>query len=225
MPSSTPRAERSLAHDHQYAFHLADAENWPLIERDGLLSTDALITRCGLRGKSAKPFRSYRDRNMRLPSGAWIRDQRPMPPAALARCLDPDLDPDGWYALVNAKVFFWLSVARLDRHCAACGKRPQVVMVVDMPALLARHGARAYVTPFNVGNARRRPAARGRRTFVPIEAWRDTRWLAEAPVGHVMRPRTHPPAELAIDDAVPDIMNFVVDCVTNGRRPPAVCRA
>ena len=225
MPSSTPRAQRGLAHDHRYAFHLADAENWPLIEREGLLSTDALIKRCGLRGKSAEPYRAYRDRGLQLPSGAWIRDQRPMPPAALERCLDPDLDPISWYALLNAKVFFWLSVARLDRHRAACGKRPQVIIVIDMPALLARHGARAYVTPFNVGNARRRAAARGRRTFVPIEAWRATRWLAETPAGHVMRSRSHPPAELAIDDSVPDVMDFVVDAVTNGRKLPAAYRA
>jgi hypothetical protein len=194
----------------RYAFHLADAENWPLIQRDGLLSADALITRAGLRGKGAEPYRAYRSQSMRLPSGAWIRDQRPMPPAALARCLDADLDPDAWYALVNAKVFFWLSRARLDRHRAACGKRPQVVMVIDLPALLARHGARAHVTPFNVGNAMRRAAPRGRRTFVPIDAWRATRWLAETSDGGQERARSHPPAELAIDHAVPDIMDFVV---------------
>ncbi len=197
----------------RHAFHLADAENWPSIQRDGLWSTDALIKRAGLRGKSAAPFRSYRSQRMQLPSGAWIRDQRPMPPAALARCLDSGLDPDDWYALVNAKVFFWLAAERLDRHRAACGPRPQVVMVIDLPALLARHGARASVTPFNVGNARRNAAARGRRTFVPIETWRATRWLAERRAGQAMRPRSHPPAELAIDHAVPDIMDFVVDCV------------
>lgn len=93
-----------------------------------------------------------------------------MPPAALARCLDSGLDPDAWYALVNSRVFFWLSRERLDRHRAACGKRPQII----------------------------------------LDAWRETRWLTEARDGHAPRPRSHPPAELAIDHAVPDIMDFVI---------------
>jgi hypothetical protein len=203
----------------RFAFHLADAENWPLIQRDGLLSTNALIARAGLHGNHAEPFRMYRGHGMRLPSGAWIRDQRPMAPAALARCLDPDLDADAWYALVNAKVFFWLSVARLDRHRAACGARPQIVLVVDLPALLARHAARACVTPFNVGNARRRPASRGRRTFVPLASWLATRWATEARPGAAMRSPSHPPAELTIDDAVADLMEFVVDARVGSYRP------
>lgn len=195
----------------RYAFHLADAENWPSIQRDGLFSADALITRAGLRGQRAAPYRSYRGQGMQLPSGAWIRDQRPMPPGALARCLDAGLDPDAWYALVNSKVYFWLSRERLDRHRAACGDRPQIVMVIDLPAMLERHAPRAYVTPFNVGNAMRRAASRGRRTFVPIEMWRATRWLAETRNGEPTRARSHPPAELAIDHAVPDIMDFVIN--------------
>lgn len=187
------------------AYHLADTENWPLIQRDGLLCANELIARAGLDSS-----RTYRDHNVQLPTGAWIRDQRPMPPAALARCLDPGLDPEDWYALVNSKVFFWLSRERLERHRAACRARPQIVLAIDLPALLARHGARAYVTPFNVGNARRNAASRGHRTFVPIESWRTTRWEPEARAGHPTRPRSHPPAELAIDHAVPDIMDFII---------------
>ena len=206
----------------KHAFHLADAENWPSIQREGLFSTEALIIRAGLDHQSAAPYRAYRNEGMQLPSGVRIRDQRPMPPAALVRCLDVGLDPAAWYALVNAKVFFWLSRERLDRHRAACGSRPQIVMAIDLPALLERHGTRAYVTPFNVGNARRHAAKRGRRTFVPIEMYRATRWSAEARDGEPMRARSHPPAELAIDHAVPDIMDFVVDCTTvNGKQRAA----
>ena len=216
MPSSTPRTERTGAHDHRYAYHLADAENWPLIQRDGLLSTDALIRRAGLSGKHAEPYRRYRVESMRLPSGAWIRDQRPMPPAALARCLDPGLDPDAWYALVNAKVFFWLSLDRLERQRAACGTRPQVIVVLDLPALLTSHASHASVTPFNVGNAKRRAASRGRRTFVPVASWQSTRWASESKPGGPIRSPTHPPAELTVDDAVPDFMDFVVDVRRHG---------
>jgi hypothetical protein len=192
------------------AFHLADVENWPAIQRSGLHSTAALIARDGLRGRAALPFARYRDGSMRLPSGAVIRDQRPMQPAALLRCLDDGLTPDDWYRLVNRKVFFWLDVARLNRHLAACRARPQLVIAVDLRALVARHGGRACVTPFNVGNARRRPASRGHRTFVPLEAWLAGRWASEAAPGGVPRARSHPPAELAIEGAVPDLMALVV---------------
>jgi hypothetical protein len=200
-----------------HAYHLADAANWPRIQRQGLLSTDALIVRDGLVDGAALPFRSYRDGNRQLPSGVLIRDQRPMPPSALARCLDPELRPEDWYALVNARVFFWLDAERLARHVRACAKRPQIVMVLDLPRLLAAHGARASLTPFNVGNARRQPAARGRRSFVPLAAWLETRWQSEAAPGARPRSRNHPPAELAIEHAVPDVMTFLLETRATGR--------
>jgi hypothetical protein len=204
-----------MSHDDwplpRLAFHIADAENWSAIQRTGLHSTTALITRDGLSAEEARPFAGYRDRNMRLPSGALIRDQRPMPPPALARCLDDGLAPQAWYDLVNGKVFFWLQVERLDRHLAACRTRPQIVVAVDLRRMLARHGGAAFVTPFNVGNARRRPASRGRRSFVPLDAWLETRWESEALEGCPVRARSHPPAEIAIEGSVPDLMEFVVE--------------
>jgi hypothetical protein len=202
------------------AFHLADRENWAAIERDGLHSAAVLIARAGLRGRAARPFTCYRDTGMQLPSGARLRDQRPMPPAALERCLDDGLTPDDWYRLVNDKVFFWLDEDRLSRHVAACGARPQLVVTVDLRALVARHGKRAFVTPFNVGNARRRPAARGERTFVPLAAWLAARWQSEAAPGASPRPRSHRPAELAVAGSVPDLMELVV-AVRQGKAPRA----
>jgi hypothetical protein len=80
--------------------------------------------------------------------------------------------------------------------------------------MLTRHGARASVTPFNVGNAKRRAASRGHRTFVPVASWRATRLASESRPGAPIRPPTHPPAELTVDDAVPDVMDFVVNVST-----------
>jgi hypothetical protein len=204
-----------------HAYHLADAGNWPAIRREGLLSTAALIARAELDARAAAPFASYRDGGRQLPCGALIRDQRPMPPSALARCLDAGLAPQDWYDLVNAKVFFWLDDDRLARHMAACARRPQVVMVIDLDRLLARHGARAYLTPFNVGNARRRAAPRGARSFVPLTAWRATRWQGEALPGQAPRAASHPPAELAIEHGVPDIMTYLVEARSLAGPPTA----
>lgn len=190
------------------AFHMVDAENWPAIQRHGLYSTTALIERAGLTGAAARPFAEWRATGMDLPSGAQIRDQAPMPPAALARCLDPGLTPQAWYDLVNAKVFFWLDQDRLARHIGACRGRPQIVVTVDLHSLLARHGDRAFLTPFNTGNARRAAAARGHRTFVPLATWLDSRWESES---GGKRARSHPPAELAIEGSVPDVLEFTVE--------------
>lgn len=169
-----------------HAFHLVDAENWPVIERDGLYSTTALIRRAGLAGAAALPFATWRATGMALPSGAHMRDQAPMPPTALARCLDPGLTPQSRYEMLNATVFFWL----------------------DLHRLLARHGDRAFLTPFNTGNARRAAAARGHHTFVPLAVWLDSHWDSES---GGKRPRSHPPPELAIEGAVPDAMEFVFE--------------
>jgi Family of unknown function (DUF7002) len=139
-----------------------------------------------------------------------------MPPFALVRCLDAGVSPRVWYRLVNSKVFFWLDIDRLNRHRAACAERPQIVIAVNLGELLTRHGRRAFLTPFNVGNARRRPAARGRRTFVPLEAWLATRWESEAERGCPTRARNHPPAEIAIEGSVPDLMDLIVEVTPIG---------
>ena len=78
------------------AFHIADAEYWNSIQRAGLHGTTALIARAARGAEAAWPFATYRGRDMRLPSGAVIRDQCPMPPSALRRCLDAGLSPGAW---------------------------------------------------------------------------------------------------------------------------------
>jgi hypothetical protein len=146
-----------------------------------------------------------------LPSGAVLRDQLPMPPSALARCL-VDMTPAQWYALINSKVFFWFDIERLNRQRRASGISPEaVVMTIDAERLLAVHGGRAYLSAFNTGNARRRPAVRGRQSFVPYAAWLESRWASEtAALGIRPRPASHRPVELTVGEGLPDVMDFVV---------------
>jgi hypothetical protein len=203
-------------------FHLAEADNWPSIQKHGLLCATALS---GLAGNSeADRARVMHHRATRtvLSNGAVVRDQTPMPPSALRACLH-GMTPDEWYALLNSKVFFWADVERLKRHMHACRRYPQVVMVLDAAALLSRYSHRAAVSPFNTGNARRRPASRGRTTFVPYLTWCESGWRHEAE-GLGTRPRagSHRPAELTVAGAVPDVMDFVVDIrqVASGEKCP-----
>lgn len=196
---------------HPFVYHLAEAENWPSIQRNGLHSTRALLERAGIDGSiRASVEREHRPKRTILSTGLVIRDQKPMPPAALQRCL-VGLTVTQWYQLLNSKVFFWFDIERLNRQRRACSSFPQVVLKVATDRLLDRYAAQAALTPINTGNARRKPALRSAATFVPYSVWMNTAWLSEAQeLGTRPRPQRHLPVELAITDSVPDVMDFVV---------------
>ena len=199
-------------------YHLAEASNWPLIQRDGLLSASRLLSAAGLAGLE----RAQRLAHTELPNLVHIRDQRPMPPTALKNCLC-GISPADWYAMINSRVFFWLDPDRLNRQRAACEPRPQVVIAIDSAGLVAAHEGHVAVTPINTGNARRKPARRGAATFVPFAEWIRSGWASEAAaLGIPVRKRSHQPVELVVIDAVPDIMRFVVEIVRLATRRPFV---
>ena len=193
-------------------YHLAEADNWPRIERDGLLSASRLMDRAGLDGAArAAMERAQRPARTVLPDGCVLRDQKPMAPDALA-CALVGMSPAEWYAALNACVFFWPAPERLRRQARALSATMQMVLIFDGAALLAAHGPRAFVTAINTGNARRRPALRGRSSFVPYEAWRREGWSREAAgLGTRARLPSHPVAELVVADAVPDAMTYLLD--------------
>src|SRR6187401_442404 len=97
-------------------YHVAEAASWASIHRDGLLSTSALLDAAGLSGADRDQIESgWRREYARLPSGVDIRDQRPMPPSALDRCL-VGMRAAEWYRLINGRVFFWFDHERLNRQ-------------------------------------------------------------------------------------------------------------
>ncbi|HEU5080479.1 MAG TPA: hypothetical protein VFT72_14810 [Opitutaceae bacterium] len=201
----------------QYVYHLAESTNWPAIQREGLHSASGLIDRAGLRGKTrTSAERQQRREGIVLPSGAYLRDQAPMPPEALVRCL-VGMAPADWYALINAHVFFWLDPDRLNRQRKACGSRPQVVLTIDVARLVAAYTAEIALTPINTGNARRQPAKRSTATFVPYAEWQKTAWATEsAALGVRERPRSHAPVELTVRGSVPNVAELIVDVHTLG---------
>lgn len=195
-----------------HVYHIAEESNWESIQRDGLLSTTMLLDRANVQGSSREALveEQRKDEHV-LPDGVVIRDQKPLSAAALERCL-VGMTPAEWYALLNAKVFFWFSVERLNRMRLVYEQTPQVVLTVDVALLLARHSAAVSFSPFNSGNARRAPARRGRSTFVPYEEWLRSGWAAEtSAVGSRPRPRGHLPVELTVENAVPDILAMTTD--------------
>jgi hypothetical protein len=192
-------------------YHLVDASNWTSVQNQGLMSAQRLMHACGVTEDGAS--RCYRPTSRRLASGVLIRDQRPMPPKVLQRCLKSGLMPEDWFELLNSKVFFWLAPARLNRQRLACRPSPQIALVVDASRLLMKYGALAAVTPINTGNAFRSPVPRNLTTFVPYERWLVDAWAYEAIPGIRRRPNHHRPVELTIGEAVPDIMDYVIAVV------------
>jgi hypothetical protein len=193
-------------------YHLVDECNRRSIERDGLFSTNLLLERSGLSAEECRQRqRQQRKERTRLPDGVVIRDQIPMPPRALSQCLVDGTTPEEWYALLNSMIFFWVDPKRLARQANACSPWPQLMFEIDAEKLIDRHAQRAFVTPFNVGSATRRPAPRGKASFVPVAAWNENRWEYESTgLKRPLRPSSHRPAELTVRDAVADAMDFVL---------------
>lgn len=190
-------------------YHLAESENWPSIQERGLLSAACLLQACG----SVRLNGSHRPARTVLPNGWVIRDQQRIPRAALEKCL-VEMTPEEWYALLNSRVFFWLDRDRLNRQRLACGPHRQVVLVLDSAKLIARYRDSIELTPINTGNARRKPALRGRQTFVLYRDWLSSGWMSETmALVTNPRPRNHRPAELTVVNSVPDVLRFVTAVV------------
>lgn len=200
-------------------YHMVDARNWAAVRRDGLRPADMLADAALPSDEAVRLCREWRAAEYVLPSGAVLRDQRPMPPRALDACLADGLAPDDWYALINMGVYFWVDRARLTRHAAAQSS-PPMVLHFDAVALAERYRARSYVTAFNTGAACRRPAPRGPGTFVPLDDWQHRGWASERPTPVRGRRASHPIAELVMRCAIPDAMAFVHSVELPQAKPP-----
>ena len=97
-----------------------------------------------------------------------IRDQHPMTDASLEPALI-DMTPSEWYALLNARVFFWVNEERLHKLLGAYRHRDNLVLVLDTAIVMARYAAQTTLSPINSGFSPRFPQPRGRDTFRSIK--------------------------------------------------------
>ena len=191
----------------EHLCHLAEADSLASILEHGLMSTEGLLDLARIAEPERKLFlRRHRPENVRLSQGVMIRDQRPMPPAALAPALDDGLSPSDWYALLNGFVFLWPDRERMKRQRRAYASRPQMVLTFNAAALLDHFAADAFVSPINSGNARRKAVRRGRDTLVPYATWLREGW----PTGQASRP----PAELLLRRTIPAKAPYLIDVST-----------
>jgi hypothetical protein len=192
------RVERLVA-KFPRLYHMAQDGSWPSISAHGLLSTSALLDLYGVHGEERATESAWRPGSVTLshPSlgPAVIRDQRPLRPALLARCLTEGMTPAQWYGLLNARVFFWVSEdnLRVLRNAVAYRDAPQSILVVDTARLTERYLDEIQLSSINSGSILRGGAARGPRTFRSVEEHDSLRVV-----------------ELAVLGAVPDITDVVL---------------
>jgi hypothetical protein len=186
---------------HPRLYHMAEDGSWPSIAARGLLTTSDLLDLFGVSGAARDAIEgAWRPDKVRLESPALgvvtIRDQKPLPPARLATCLEDGLTPELWYRRLNARVFFWLSEERLERLLNARAYRTsaQTVLILESGPLVERYKTRIELSPINSGAVFPIARARGERTFQPITSF-------AAPGGV---------AELCVVSGVPDVTDFVV---------------
>jgi len=198
-----------LIRDCPTLYHMAERGSWPSIRQHGLLSTSALLDLYGVHGPERDAIEGQRrPEGVRLDHPALgravIRDQKPMDDAGLRRCLQDGLSAGDWYRLLNRKVFFWLTRARLDRLLDAKPYRniEHDVLELDTAALLTACRQAVTFSPINSGATRPFPVPRGLATFLPIAAYPYAHWRSK-------RSRGERVVELAVDRCVPDIARFV----------------
>ena len=201
VPSHSPSVTiDDLVSAYPAVYHMTEAGAWASIRRLGLRSTTALLD---LFEYAPGPQRDRIESEHRrdpvtihhdLHGTAVIRDQKPLNPTKLARCLVgmPCCD---WYRLLNSKVFFWVAERRVQElsRAAAYRGRSHDVMIVDTRRLVERHGDRVRLSPINGGATLYNPPARGPSTFRTVEEfpWESHRGrgrgvIAELTVGYAV---------------------------------------
>lgn len=205
-----------LQRDCPTLYHMAERGSWPSIRRYGLLSTSALLDLHGIRGAERDRLEACRRPVTATVRGlglepAMIRDQKPMDDPSLRRCLDPGLEPSDWYRLLNGRVFFWPSPARLRRllHARSYRDVAHDVLELDTAALVTAWRPAITLSAINSGATRPFPVSRGRATFLPIADYPYAAWRAR-------RSRGERVVELAVAHGVPDVERFVRRVVRMG---------
>lgn len=171
-----------LAKSSPKLYHMAEDGSWPSIHKHGLLSTSALLTLYHYSGTKREKIESeWRPKKTTIScdglKDAVIRDQIPMPPDALGRCLIGGMTYNEWYKLINKKIFFWTTWKSLEIFIAAKEYKnsPHTVITVDAGRLLEHCASLVTLSSINSGSTYydpekySGPKSRGRETFKKIQ--------------------------------------------------------
>lgn len=157
-------------------WHLAHADSWTSIVDHGLLSTQEIVRRWEVPAEvAARLLEQRRPEPVVLDhldlGRAVLRDQKPLSEERLAPALTDGLSVAEWLRLLNSMVFFFPTEKALSGLHAAYASEPAVVIKVQTRSLLNAHGSRVRLAGINTGYTMRRPAPRGRGTFLPVRRY------------------------------------------------------
>lgn len=189
-------------------YHMAERGTWDSIRRHGLLSATAALDLLGVTGPARDAYEKQQRATfmeVRSASGDRIalRDQKPMPPERLELALTDGTSPAGWYALINAKVFFWAQERRLLTLLNARHYRHKEhdVLTIESGTLIRQYAERIRLCHMNSGNTWPMPHKRDTGIF---------RSIAEYPVLRSGAPAKEV-VEIVVEYSVPDIARHVVE--------------
>ena len=155
-------------------YHMAEAGSWASIQANGLLSTSALLDRFEVNGVRRWEIESRRrPRSVAIEHSthgrAVIRDQIPLNPTILDRCL-VGMTAAEWCETLNRRVFFWLEEDRVRRLLQARAYRahPHDVLILDTRSLVTAYEDRITLAHLNTGTTVFRAPLRGLTTFCSI---------------------------------------------------------
>jgi hypothetical protein len=199
----------ALAERYPRLWHMAEIENWGLIQAHGLLSTSALLDLFEYKGEKRDAIESrYRAESVVIEhpklGKATIRDQGPMHSDEVVKRFLDDLTPAQWYRMLNSRVFFWLTDERLEKLLGAglYRERPHMVLELDTAAVLERYLDQVTLSPINSGAIfPGGKARRGPQTFSRFEGYP---WKTRARSSELV-------VELAVDHSVPDLDGLLID--------------
>lgn len=191
---------------YAYLYHMAELGSWDSIQKHGLLSTTALLDLFEVNGSLRSQLESeHRPKSVvishPLHGKAVVRDQKPMDDVGLKRALQDNLTPPDWYRILNRKVFFWLTIDRLERMLGAQAYKNQrhLVLTIKAATILKANAKRIELCRMNSGCTKPFPHPRGLQTFKSIGEYPDANWSRPEPI-----------VELTVDYSVEDIGRHVI---------------
>jgi hypothetical protein len=185
---------------HPRLYHVALARNARQIARHGLKSTTVLLNLAdpgqASRRASLESSRRATVAELQLADGtkAYLRDHLPINDKQLRSRLEPGMTVEDWYRLLNARLFFWLSLDTAMEFAASYQDPEQILYAFDTARLLAAHGGRVAVSQVHSGTTRGN-VPRGKSTFLRLEEVTPKMKLVE----------------LTVEGEVPDAMALCVE--------------
>ncbi len=173
-----------LAKMHPILFHVTDANNWPSIQKHGLLSTKCLLDLfeippdLSLELSTKKRFKSIPITHP-IHGTAMLTDNIPLNDKCLSERLDDGLTLEDWYLMLNSRVFLFANMREMNKLRTAASNRSKVKMVLEFDTLkLAKvYGERMELSPINSGTANPRSVPRrGLATFSPLQKYSKNEW-------------------------------------------------